>query len=135
LKVILQSENERERSLLAAAKSYMLDLARVEDLRIVEAISSADTEKAIAGVIGTVQVIVSLVGVVDIAQLTAKLERSLAKLEAAIAASQNRLNNEGYVKKAPPEVVATARAELAESLKQQEILKARLAQLQGNKNQ
>jgi len=132
LKVILQSENERERSLLAAAKSYILDLARVEDMAIVEAISGKDTEKAIAGVIGTVQVIVSLVGVVDIAQLKAKLERSLAKLEAAIAASQSRLNNEGYVKKAPPEVVATARAELAESLKQQEILKARLAQLQGD---
>jgi valyl-tRNA synthetase len=132
LTVILQSENERERSLLAAAKSYILDLARVEDMAIVEAISGKDTEKAIAGVIGTVQVIVSLVGVVDIAQLKAKLERSLAKLEAAIAASQSRLNNEGYVKKAPPEVVATARAELAESLKQQEILKARLAQLQGD---
>ena len=132
LTVILQSENERERSLLAAARSYILDLARVEDMAIVEAISGKDTEKAIAGVIGTVQVIVSLVGVVDIAQLKAKLERSLAKLEAAIAASQSRLNNEGYVKKAPPEVVATARAELAESLKQQEILKARLAQLQGD---
>ena len=75
--------------------------------------------------------IVSLVGVVDIGQLIAKLERTLKKLESAIASAQGRLNNEGYVKKAPPEVVETARAELGESLKQQEILKARLAQLQG----
>jgi valyl-tRNA synthetase len=130
VKVILQSDSEHERSLLDAGQSYILDLARVEDLAVAATVDESATEEAIAGVVDTVQVIVSLVGVVDIAQLVAKLERTLKKLEAAIASSQGRLNNEGYVKKAPPEVVATARAELEESLKQQEILKARLAQLQ-----
>ncbi|PZV16854.1 MAG: valine--tRNA ligase [Pseudanabaena sp.] len=130
VKVILQSDSGRERTLLESGQSYILDLARVEDLAILATVDELATEEAIAGVVGTVQAIVSLVGVVDIAQLVAKLERSLKKLEGAIASSQGRLNNEGYVKKAPPEVVATARAELEESLKQQEILKARLAQLQ-----
>lgn len=130
VKVILQSDSDRERSLLEAGQSYILDLARVEDLAILATVDESVTEEAIAGVVGTVQAIVSLVGVVDIVQLVAKLERSLKKLEVAIASSQGRLNNEGYVKKAPPDVVATASAELEESLKQQEILKARLAQLQ-----
>jgi valyl-tRNA synthetase len=130
VKVILQSDSDRERSLLETGQSYILDLARVEDLAILATVDESVTEEAIAGVVGTVQAIVSLVGVVDIAQLVAKLERSLKKLEVAIASSQGRLNNEGYVKKAPPDVVATASAELEESLKQQEILKARLAQLQ-----
>ncbi len=130
VKVILQSDSDRERTLLEAGQSYILDLARVEDLAVLATVDDAATEEAIAGVVGTVQAIVSLVGVVDIAQLVAKLERSLKKLEGAIASSQGRLSNEGYVKKAPPEVVATARAEMEESLKQQEILKARLAQLQ-----
>jgi valyl-tRNA synthetase len=131
VKVILQSDSDRERTLLEAGKNYILDLAKVEDLTIVASVDESATEEAIAGVIGTVQAIVSLVGVVDIGQLIAKLERTLKKLESAIASAQGRLNNEGYVKKAPPEVVETARAELEESLKQQEILKARLAQLQG----
>jgi len=130
VKVILQSDSDRERTLLEAGKSYILDLAKVEDLTIAASVDESATEEAIAGVVGTVQAIVSLVGVVDIGQLVAKLDRTLKKLESAIASSQGRLNNEGYVKKAPPEVVATARAELEESLKQQEILKARLAQLQ-----
>jgi valyl-tRNA synthetase len=129
--VILQSDSDRERTLLEAGKNYILDLAKVEDLAIVASVDASATEEAIAGVVGTVQAIVSLVGVVDIGQLIAKLERTLKKLESAIASAQGRLNNEGYVKKAPPEVVETARAELEESLKQQEILKARLAQLQG----
>ncbi|WP_271252737.1 valine--tRNA ligase [Pseudanabaena sp. Chao 1811] len=131
VKAILQSDSDRERSLLEAGQSYILDLARVEDLAVVATVDASATEQAIAGVVGTIQVIVSLVGVVDIGQLVTKLERTLAKLEGAIASTQGRLNNEGYIKKAPPEVVATARAELEESLKQQEILKARLAQLQG----
>jgi valyl-tRNA synthetase len=131
VKVILQSDSDRERTLLEAGKNYILDLAKVEDLAIVASVDVSATEEAIAGVVGTVQAIVSLVGVVDIGQLIAKLERTLKKLESAIASAQGRLNNEGYVKKAPPEVVETARAELEESLKQQEILKARLAQLQG----
>jgi valyl-tRNA synthetase len=129
--VILQSDSDRERTLLEAGKNYILDLAKVEDLTIVASVDESATEEAIAGVVGTVQAIVSLIGVVDIGQLIAKLERTLKKLESAIASAQGRLNNEGYVKKAPPEVVETARAELEESLKQQEILKARLAQLQG----
>jgi valyl-tRNA synthetase len=131
VKVILQSDSDLERSLLAAGKSYILDLARVEDLTVVTSVDTSATEQAIAGVVGTIQVIVSLVGVVDIGQLMARLERTLTKLEGAINSTQGRLNNEGYLKKAPPEVVAIARAELEESLKQQEILKARLAQLQG----
>ena len=131
VQVILQSDSDRERTLLEAGKSYILDLAKVEDLAILESMDESATEEAIAGVVGTVQAIVSLVGVVDMGQLIAKLERTLNKLESAIASSQGRLNNEGYVKKAPPEVVETARADLEESLKQQEILKARLAQLQG----
>ncbi|MBD2177679.1 valine--tRNA ligase [Pseudanabaena sp. FACHB-1998] len=131
VKAILQSDRDRERNLLEAGQSYILDLARVEDLAVVATVDASATEQAIAGVVGTIQVIVSLVGVVDIGQLVAKLERTLTKLEGAINSTQGRLNNEGYIKKAPPEVVATARAELEESLKQQEILKARLAQLQG----
>ncbi|OIP73241.1 MAG: valine--tRNA ligase [Oscillatoriales cyanobacterium CG2_30_44_21] len=130
VKAILQSDRDRELTLLDAGQSYILDLARVEALQIVNNVDESATEEAIAGVIGTVQVIVSLVGVVDIAQLVAKLERTLKKLEGAIASSQSRLNNEGYIKKAPPELVANARAELEESLKQQDILRARLAQLQ-----
>jgi len=53
----------------------------------------------------------------------------VAKLEGSIASLQSRLGNEGYVKKAPPEVVATARAELEEAQQQLIILRSRLEQL------
>ncbi|CAN1210685.1 valine--tRNA ligase [Tumidithrix helvetica PCC 7403] len=130
--VILQTESDREQKLLAEGQTYLLDLARVETLTIQTSspVASEQTEEqTIVGVVGTVQAIIPLTGVVDIAQLKSKLERSLTKLEGAIASLQSRLNNEGYVKKAPPEVVATAQAELEEFLKQQTILRSRLEQL------
>ena len=87
-------------------------------------------ENVIAGVVGTVQVVIPLIGdVVDIATLRAKLEKSLNKAEAEAKSLSARLSNAKFVDKAPPEVVEGARASLAEAEKQAEILRDRLASL------
>jgi valyl-tRNA synthetase len=130
IKAIVQSESARERELLTAGQQYLLDLARLSEVAIV-ADGANLPQQSISGVIGTVQVVVPLEGVVDVSQFTGKLQKNLAKLQRMIESTQGRLNNAGYVEKAPPEVVAAARAELAESLKQQEILQGRLNQLSG----
>ncbi|MBW4487967.1 MAG: valine--tRNA ligase [Trichocoleus desertorum ATA4-8-CV12] len=128
VQTILQSESDRERQILDQGQSYIQNLAKVETLSIVEKLESAP--EAIAGVVGTVQVLVLLAGVVDVAALKAKLEKDLKKVEAEIAALSGRLSNSKFVDKAPADVVQGARDALAEAEKQAEILKARLAQLQ-----
>ena len=87
-------------------------------------------ENAIAGVVGTVQVVIPLSGdVVDIATLRAKLEKSLNKAEAEAKSLSGRLSNPKFVDKAPAEVVQGARDSLAEAEKQAEILRDRLRSL------
>jgi valyl-tRNA synthetase len=87
-------------------------------------------ENAIAGVVGTVQVVIPLSGdVVDIATLRAKLEKSLNKVEAEANSLRGRLSNPKFVDKAPAEVVQGARDSLAEAEKQAEILRDRLRSL------
>jgi valyl-tRNA synthetase len=86
-------------------------------------------DRSIAGVVGTVQVLIPLTGVVDVDALHSKLQKELSKVEAEITSLTARLSNPGFVDKAPPDVVATARATLAESEKQAEILRDRLDQL------
>ena len=81
------------------------------------------------GVVGTVQVLLPLAGVVDVDALRAKLEKDLKKIEAEIQSLKGRLNNPGFVNKAPAEVVEGARAALAEAEQQAEVLRARLARL------
>lgn len=84
----------------------------------------------IAGVVGTVQVLIPLAGVVDVEALNAKLKKDLAKVEAEIQSLSQRLNNSNFVDKAPAEVVQNARTALAEAEKQAEILRDKLQQLQ-----
>jgi valyl-tRNA synthetase len=86
-------------------------------------------EKAIAGVVGTVQVLLPLAGVVDIDAYVAKLQKRLTKLEADIKSLTGRLSNPKFVEQAPPNVVQETRDALAEAQKQAEILRDRLRQL------
>ncbi|PLZ80930.1 hypothetical protein CBP16_11825, partial [Fischerella thermalis WC217] len=66
-------------------------------------------EKAIAGVVGTVQVLLPLDGVVDIDAYVAKLQKRLTKLEGEIKSLSGRLSNPKFVEQAPPNVVKETR--------------------------
>ncbi|WP_250124339.1 valine--tRNA ligase [Chroococcidiopsis sp. CCMEE 29] len=126
--VFLQSESDRERQILTGGQSYIQDLAKVESLTITPALER-EIDPAIAGVIGTIQALIPLAGVVDVAALRAKIQKDLSKVEAEIKSLSNRLNNPNFVNKAPAEVVKGARDTLAEAEKQAEILRERLRRL------
>ncbi|OCQ94108.1 valine--tRNA ligase [Nostoc sp. MBR 210] len=88
------------------------------------------SEQTIAGVVGTVQVVIPLTGVVDIETVRAKLEKNLSKIEAEAQSLRGRLSNPKFVDKAPADVVQGAKDALAEAEKQAEILRDRLQALQ-----
>ncbi|MBO1348382.1 MAG: valine--tRNA ligase [Hormoscilla sp. GUM202] len=127
VEAILQSESLREREILEAGETYLREIGKVEKLTITETV--AEVGQIIAGVTGTVQVLIPLAGVVDVEALRAKLQKDLGKIEAEIKSLEGRLNNPGFVNKAPAEVVEGARMSLAESEKQAEILRDRLGLL------
>ncbi|MEG4327137.1 valine--tRNA ligase, partial [Microcoleus sp. herbarium5] len=122
---ILQSESEKERQIISDGGVYIQDLAKVENLTVTASLD-ADLGQTIAGVVGTVQVLIPLAGVVDLAALRAKLEKKLSKVEAEIKHTAARLTNQKFVDKATPDVVQGARDALAEAQKQAEILRDRL---------
>jgi len=126
--VFLQSESDRERQILTSGQSYIQDLAKVEALTITPALDR-EIDPAIAGVVGTIQALIPLAGVVDVAALRAKIQKDLSKVEAEIKSLSNRLSNPNFVNKAPAEVVKGARDTLAEAEKQAEILRERLRRL------
>ena len=127
--VILQTESDKEIDILKSTKTYIQDLAKVGELNLVKTLAE-DPGQAIAGVSGTVQILIPLTGVVDVALLRGKLEKNLAKVEGQIKSLQGRLNNPGFVNKAPAEVIQAAKDDLAEAEKQAEILRDRLERLQ-----
>jgi valyl-tRNA synthetase len=124
---ILHSTSNRERQILTTGQSYIQDLGKVESLTITDV--EPEIEPVIAGVVGTVQVLIPLAGVIDVAALRAKLEKSLSKAEAEVKSLTERLKNPKFVDKAPPEVVKGARDTLEEAERQAEILRDRLQHL------
>ncbi|MDJ0555024.1 MAG: valine--tRNA ligase [Microcoleaceae cyanobacterium MO_207.B10] len=128
---ILQSENQKEREILSKGEVYIQDLAKVEKLNITPSIDG-EVGQTIAGVFGTVQILISLSGVVDIEALSARLEKKLGKLEKEILSTSKRLSKPGFVEKADPKFVEETKNNLAEAEKQAEILRDRLVKLKSN---
>jgi len=94
-----------------------------------EAKLETEEPQSIAGVVGTVQVLIPLAGVVDTVALRSKLEKTLKKVEAEAQSLTSRLSNTTFVDKAPPEVIKGARSALTEAQTQAEILRDRLKTL------
>jgi valyl-tRNA synthetase len=129
IKVILQTESDRESDILKSTQSYIQDIAKVGELIITSNLTE-DPGQVIAGVTGTVQILIPLTGLVDVAALQAKLQKKLDKVKQDIKTLTGRLNNPGFVNKAPAEVIEGANNDLAEAKKQAEILQERLDRLQ-----
>ncbi len=82
-----------------------------------------------AGVVGTVQVLIPLDGLVDITALKAKLEKDLTRAQNEAQNVRGRLSNQKFVAQAPEDVVQGAKNALAEAEKQAELIQARLSML------
>ncbi|MEL6439414.1 MAG: valine--tRNA ligase [Cyanobacteria bacterium J06621_8] len=127
IEVILQTESETEIKLLQSTATYIKDMAKVGELTITSTLE--DPGQVAAGVTGTVQVLIPLSGLVDVVALRNKLQKKLDKLEKDIKSLTGRLNNPGFVNKAPESVIQGAKNDLAEAQKQGEILRERLDRL------
>ncbi len=91
--------------------------------------SQPELGEVATGVVGTVQVLLPLEGVIDMEALRGKLEKNLSKIEAEVQSLTGRLSNSKFVDKAPADVVQGARDSLAEAEKQAEILRDRLQRI------
>lgn len=131
VRAILQSESEKEQEILSKGEVYIQDLGKVEKLTIIDSID-AEVGQTIAGVFGTVQVLIPLAGVVDIDALSARLEKKLGKLEKEVESISKRLSKPDFVSKADASFVQETRDNLAEAEKQAEILRDRLVKLKSN---
>jgi valyl-tRNA synthetase len=135
VKLIIQSDSELERQTLERGKTYICDLAKVEELTIIDRLAEEPARSlaeplgtSIASVFATVQIILPLTGVVDLDAFKAKIQKKVDKIDKDIASIEGRLGNAKFVERATPEVVAETKNLLAEAQKQREILLERLQQ-------
>ena len=118
-------------ALLQEATADITALTRAESVAVLspEQAKAARSQRALAGVCGELQVLLPIEGLVDLDALKGRLQKDLVKAEKEIAGLAGRLANPNFAGKAPPEVVAECKANLAEAEAQAELSRQRLAEL------
>ncbi|MCF6346278.1 MAG: class I tRNA ligase family protein, partial [Thiomicrorhabdus sp.] len=111
LPVFLEGLTAQDTLWLNNNKRYLLTLAK---LASIEVLDEADTapESAVA-LVGEMKVLIPIAGLIDKEAELARLSRELGKLKNEIKRLGGKLNNAGFVAKAPEAVVAKEREKLA----------------------
>lgn len=111
--MLLRDASSAEAKRLQDFNLLIRTLARLEKAEI--SASADDAKGAAQNVFGTATILLPLAGVIDVAKESERLNKEKAKLEKEIASLAGRLSNEGFIAKAPANVVEEQKARLAEA--------------------
>jgi valyl-tRNA synthetase len=126
--IIVASESS---AILQSHRDMLVNLARISDESLViSAHLERKPARALALVIGGIEVYLPLAGMVDLEAEQKRLQAELAKTTAEIARVQALLSNEKFVARAPADVVERERGKIAYYHEQEAKLRARLQTLQ-----
>jgi valyl-tRNA synthetase len=109
---LLARMDGQQADFLAENQAYILQLARLSDMQIDAALEPP--EASASAVVGGGELFVPLEGVIDFQAEVERLDKQLAKVDKELAGLEKKLANEGFLAKAPQEVVDKDRARLEE---------------------
>ena len=111
--VVLANASAEDQRRLAAFEPLLAKLAKLESVRVLEA--SEEAPLAATALVGEMEVLVPMAGLIDKDAELARLDKELQRLEGEVKRVGGKLANEGFVAKAPAEVLDKERAKLAEA--------------------
>jgi valyl-tRNA synthetase len=123
--VVLVEKGENERTLSEDNGELFKRLARISEIRIVD----TAPEKKILVQSGLLRAFIDLEGVIDTDAERARIDKEKTEKIKYIGALEMKLDNQNFVERAKPEIVAAERAKLEEAKKQLADLEQQLASL------
>ena len=131
LPVLLQNVSSDEDARLSRIKNQFKALAKVESLEIINSGDGSDQKIPLSSssMVGQLRVLVPMKGLIDPTAELARLGKSYDKLKGQSEGIARKLGNEGFVSKAPAEVVDAEKAKLAELEGQLTAMTAQMGQL------
>ncbi len=123
--VILQIATNELEQVFANNLQYIKTLAAAESVQLLKA-NEAKPDNAMTGVVSGVEIYLPLKGLIDVEKESARLNKELATLDKEIARIEGKLSNEGFVAKAPVEVIAKEKAKAEEYQEKQTAIRERL---------
>lgn len=124
--IMLVSEDLRE--VVAHNDSYIKLLGGIDNLEL-RLLNGEKPENAMAAVVTGIEVYLPLAGLIDVEKETQRLSKELAAMEKDLQRAGGKLNNAGFLAKAPEDVIAKERAKYEELSGKIEAVKKRMAYL------
>lgn len=124
--IMLVSEDLRE--VVAHNDRYIKLLGGIDNLEL-RPLNGEKPENAMAAVVTGIEVYLPLAGLIDVEKETQRLSKELAAMEKDLQRAGGKLNNAGFLAKAPEDVIAKERAKYEELSGKIEAVKKRMAYL------
>ncbi len=103
LKVTVRDADQGVADRLKTHRSLIEANARLDS--ITPADGDVDIKGAAQAVVGSITLVLPLAGVIDFDKERARLQKEISKLDREVAVFEKKLSNQGFIAKAPPEVV------------------------------
>ncbi len=127
IEAVLSAESKKV-EILEEGREYIENLARIKDLTVGgENIDKPD--KVSTSIVNEVEVILPLKGMIDLDKELKRLEKEIEDVEFEINRAKGKLNNEGFVNKAPEHLVEAEKKKLEEYRQKKEKFILRLEEL------
>lgn len=121
LDVLLQNWSDNDQALFATGATFARTLAKVGTVTWLD--KDATAPESATALVGEMQILIPLAGLIDKDAEIARLSKEIQKLEKNLSGLEGRLNNPAFADKAPPAVLEQTR-------KQAEEQRGAMAQLQ-----
>jgi len=120
--ILLRGGDERDRERVDTHRATIEALAKPESLDWVPA--DSEPPQAATGLVGDLQVLVPLAGLIDVEAELQRLDKELEKVNGDLAKSQQKLENPNFRDKAPADVVEKEQGKVAELAERRDHLQA-----------
>ncbi|MEX6501278.1 valine--tRNA ligase [Pseudomonas zhanjiangensis] len=111
--IILKNASDEDQRRLADNLPLLNKLAKLESVRVLKAGEQAPMSATT--LVGEMEVLVPMAGLIDKNAELARLDKEIARLDGEVKRVGGKLSNQGFVAKAPAEVLDKERAKLAEA--------------------
>ncbi|MDH3633723.1 MAG: valine--tRNA ligase [Gammaproteobacteria bacterium] len=113
LPVICRNGDERDRECIENNRSLLLSLAKLESIAWLE--QNAPAPESATSLVGEMQLLIPLAGLIDKDSELQRLQRNIEKLEQDAQRINAKLSNENFLSRAPKDVVDKEKRKLADA--------------------
>ena len=113
LKMIFHSEDSDARNSVDTNRDLVMTLARLESMIVSDQVERP--KSAATGIVGGATIYIDLEGIIDFDKEAARLEKSILKLTKEVEGFSKKLGNQGFISKAPENVVEKVKTQQAEA--------------------